>query len=929
MQKVFRLVSLATMMCTIVANGESWLFNGTDRITYGEWELRVAVANMHDRELSTPDYVCPILKGEGDLDLSMPIVDGAGQSWSITRIGSGAFSSAYFRENVLYSLVMPATLRSVGAYALEGNPTLTNLVFACPLVETLPTSALKAPKLNRLVLNAPSLRSLNRYDGNLALAFSDSCVLDVDNFNLDSLTNITITLPKKLSRPAVLRFPSLQTVGNNFMSANQDITGLVIGGATEDGGNLRTLSPSHKSIIVNSPNLEFLVIGAGNELVFTDWSTFDLAGCRLLKRIFFAGARPTFLSGSHFSNEPNGACSICFYVREDEPGWKPVLDGLRALSESEAALFRERFGADEPLPAGTVASSVFGTSNRQFLTLGDHRSFTRDIIVRSTNPNAVAIDMMPPRFVHDAATAGSQIRLGVTSSSTLAVDGKTKFSYVGHTLEKFSGGRWIGGSVTNYSLSAQLSHQDEAGAIRLTWIYGPSYRVNVTDRGFLAEYPETLSVSYPDGNPDDDGFLPEGLRVTASVSGLSSEDSPHGGRFLEWYGEGAEILKGAGASVTFTPNGPMTIYPRVQHTWIYTPKTASVSGYGEISDGNWRLVANPVGGKLKLSGTSGYGWLAGCGYLTGTGFLDLPQSVVDAANRNISYEMDSEISAQVFEGVDGIRGLRFAPCYKRILQNAFLRCTNMQVLEFAPDALTYVADSAFRTCKSLGELSFVQANLKTGIKQTFAGCSSLTNLHVSLPNLLSIKQDFHGLPLSGRVDDWDLSSLTNLVDYGGFGHDYGLNAQKLTGTLRLPSVTSIGTVSLPAGLTGIDFDAAKLEYVSAHWASWDAVLPLCRLYFRSSMPPRNALDNLMNACAAVDGNKKMTIYCSRDQKGWSAAALTDYTEAEAAAAAKLAAALAPEERLLGIYATQGGARKAWLVHQPSPYDKKPSCLVIR
>ena len=101
MQKVFRLVSLATMMCTIVANGESWLFNGTDRITYGEWELRVAVANMHDRELSTPDYVCPILKGEGDLDLSMPIVDGAGQSWSITRIGSGAFSSAYFRENVL------------------------------------------------------------------------------------------------------------------------------------------------------------------------------------------------------------------------------------------------------------------------------------------------------------------------------------------------------------------------------------------------------------------------------------------------------------------------------------------------------------------------------------------------------------------------------------------------------------------------------------------------------------------------------------------------------------------------------------------------------------------------------------------------------------------------------------------------------------
>jgi hypothetical protein len=205
----------------------------------------------------------------------------------------------------------------------------------------------------------------------------------------------------------------------------------------------------------------------------------------------------------------------------------------------------------------------------------------------------------------------------------------------------------------------------------------------------------------------------------------------------------------------------------------------------------------------------------------------------------------------------------------------------------------------------------------------------LSNLTVIAPHVVSIEGAFYNLPLAGTIDAWNLSSVTGLADYAGIGHNRGRLAQTITGTVHLPSVTVIGTASLPAGVTGIDFDRARLVSVAKHWGSWDAVLPLATLWFRGAMPPVKALDNLMTACEAVDGQKKMTIYCSRHQKGWAGAVAKDYTAAEATAAGKLQQTLAPEERLLGIYVTQAGERKAWVVHQPSVYDAHPTGVIVR
>jgi hypothetical protein len=89
------------------------------------------------------------------------------------------------------------------------------------------------------------------------------------------------------------------------------------------------------------------------------------------------------------------------------------------------------------------------------------------------------------------------------------------------------------------------------------------------------------------------------------------------------------------------------------------------------------------------------------------------------------------------------------------------------------------------------------------------------------------------------------------------------------------------------------------------------------------------LDNLLIATPAVDGNKKVTIYCSTGQVGWESLVSDNYTTKERAAAEILKASLIGKERLLGVYETQNGSRKAWLVHRPSPYDKDPLVIMLR
>lgn len=901
---------------------DEWFFNGTDAITSGDWKVSVSVINKSAGELATPDWNNAVETGRGDLDLSAPIRDESGKRWKIVELGSGSFSHSYYPNNdvPIGTLILPKELRTIKNYVFDKG--ITNLVISCPELVSIGTISLNMSDLKGLTLNAPSLPELAYLSGNPVLKVSDTCVLDIDNFCLDSLTNLSVILPRRLSRKGVIRLPSLQAIKIRSFAENQDLTGLVLGGAGDDGSNLRTISSGHISIVKKCSNLEFIVIGSGEGQVFTDWSSFDLTNCNEMKRIFFAGPKPQLKSSGDFLGEPNGANSLCFYIRPDESSWDSVVSKIRALTENEKTIFRERFGDKEPLPLGTVAASVFGTSERQFVSYGDYRSFLNDVIVRTTRKEFAISDLSPRKFI--VPVSDEKAEFSIADIPSVSEDGNVKYNYYGYTLETFDGNGWTGGSTTNFSRSVELSNESDV-ARRLTWHYLPAYKVEFTDRGFLEEYPETFSVEYLDGEPDEEGFLVSGMRVKLSVTGFDTAGN-HPGRFVAWDGKGVQSLSGKDSVVEFSVTSPASIFPRVEHQWVYTPKDKSDSGYHEISDGNWRLAANISGGVLNLSGQTGYGW---CNiYLDGSGYLDLPTNVVDTTGNN--YKLNASIFAETFKGNKNIRGIRLPSTCTSVAVRAFYKSSNVEVLELTPNSLTSIGERAFSELTKLKEVEFVQTNLTGGLRYIFMDCNSLADLKLDIPNVKDITACFYSLPLKCDISDWNITSVTGLWDYVGLGSET-IDEQKAWGTLHLNSVKTLGIASIPRTVSAIDFDKAPLTSVSPYWAQWDnsKQLNLNTLIFRGRAPSRNVLDNLLIATPAVDGNKKVTIYCSTGQVGWEALVSDNYTTKERAAAEILKASLVGKERLLGVYETQNGSRKAWLVHRPSPYDKDPLVIMFR
>ena len=898
---------------------DSWTFNGSNLISNDDWTIRVYVADSAARELKILPWETPVVSGTGDLDLTGPIQDASGADWKIVSMGAGCFSSSHMADESVKvtSLVLPETLRTIENFAFDTNKQLTNLVVSCPLLTSVGDCGLRLGMggciLRGIVLNAPSLPELKRE----CFSVPKDCVLDYDTFCLDSLTNLQCQLPQAMSRKGVLRLPKLQSLSSIAFSSNRDVTGIVLGSAREDGGRLGTIASGHQSIIAEAESLEFLAIGAGESLLLSQWSTFSLSGCARLKRIFMQNA-PATACGSHFSEEPNGSLSLCFYIRPDDASWGKIVAGVKALTDEEKALFRERFGDDEPLPIGTVASSVFATSYRQYLSYGDYRSFMNEVIVRDATQSAAIAEMSPPRFAFSAPAAGESRAVAIVDVKKYSSDGGIRYRR-GAVVETFDGVSWTD-AETNAACSVDLN--GGTGSKRVTWITLPEYRVSFSDRGFLEEYPESFTVVYPDGSPDEDGYLPHGARVTLSVSGFAA-DGDHPGRFAAWEGTGVDPLKDEGAQVTFVPDRPMSVHPRVEHKWTFTGKAASESGYDEVSDGNWRLIANLHGdGLLHFSGKTLYGY--DTSYLSGSGFLSFPEEAVDTSAGK-KYTFSNQLYARIFQNVQTLRGIRLGPEYNILSLEVFKGCSNVTALELTPHALTKVSDGVFRDLTSLREGCVDQTNLTGKVHYLFAGCSSMTNLYLNIPNVEDISSSFHNLPLECDVTDWNLSSVTGLLTYAGLGSE---KTRKVTGSLHLPSVKIIGQLSLPNTIEEIDFDKAVPTSVRNDWAGWNGAA-LRSLRFNGKAPGRDVLDNLMAYANAVDGDKRFAIRCSDKQQGWKELASADYTAKELAAAEALKATLTGKERLLGVYVTQDGARKAWLIHRPSPYDADPLVIFLR
>ncbi len=93
--------------------------------------------------------------------------------------------------------------------------------------------------------------------------------------------------------------------------------------------------------------------------------------------------------------------------------------------------------------------------------------------------------------------------------------------------------------------------------------------------------------------------------------------------------------------------------------------------------------------------------------------------------------------------------------------------------------------------------------------------------------------------------------------------------------------------------------------------------------------PFDGLDTLLKqVCQKAS---KTLIYAS-GALGWEEVvnvAEEDWTDGEKAVADEIERTLTRRQRLLGLYQDTDGARKAWLVHEPSPFDPKGTMIIIR
>ncbi len=106
------------------------------------------------------------------------------------------------------------------------------------------------------------------------------------------------------------------------------------------------------------------------------------------------------------------------------------------------------------------------------------------------------------------------------------------------------------------------------------------------------------------------------------------------------------------------------------------------------------------------------------------------------------------------------------------------------------------------------------------------------------------------------------------------------------------------------------------------------------LNFSGVPPSKEALDALLATIKASDAAKKVVIYGSRyldwDKIKTDILTSEDGTETEEEKAAEiLKETLAEDEDLMGVYVTEDGERKAWIVHRASEFDPKGTLLIIR
>ncbi len=542
------------------------------------WSIRTQVTNKNKRELQVGygQYHDLITQIEGELDLSTPVVDREGNSWTIWRLGQGFLGQPNDGASLATSVIVPKTLTTLSGQVFHNAnfTVLTNLVIDCPNVtDGLGEATFNScTKLKTLTLNLPKAT----YISEASFPNGSMAGMDVSEWDFSSVTKFScwgwLTWGARgfsgKEFTGTIRLPKMQTfLTNNFANAKNLL-------AAEVGTYGNTLKNLGFNTFGGTCGIKSITIGGTNGWIAATNSVTFKNG---LAQVIFLSTPPTIPDGGTFVNETDtAALSVCFYIPKDnQADWNEVTGRIvRSATPEEIAVFCAAHPGAEP-PVSVVDAGTLGSKHQQFLGWS----------VPATTK--LTWQVGDPRFGGSVTVSPDKKFFKPYEEVTLTANPADGTTFT----------RWVGlpAGATNYYEST-ITFKAGDKPLEITMWAGPDWTY-VVEEGLITNKVWKLNAT---------GVSDSNLRI-----GSSTTYSAYTG-----YGEGILDLSGkvydaedSGKEWTITEFGSGLFHSRPKgennNRWVEVmtglviPRTLTTIGTKGAGSGQW-LNCNALGSVLKL-----------------------------------------------------------------------------------------------------------------------------------------------------------------------------------------------------------------------------------------------------------------------------------------------------------------------------------------
>ena len=811
--------------------------------------------------------------GSGDLDLRGAVtVDGAPSAWTITHIGQKAFLGV--NDAPFDVCILPTTLRSMDSETFQSCGAYSGFkdfrIVAPELTDTLPNNTfLINTYLTKVTLRIPKVTRLGGYWNRTGYDnfMAETDVSDWDLASVQMLYHYDGNTTDRQAASYLFRFSKFR-------------------------GTMRlpSLTILNRCAFTSCPNLNALEAGRNGTLEYVGFSA--VTNCPALGSVVLGGAAA---------------------------GWTISSNAFNAVNLTNVTFLTTAPSYEE------TDSVVFGTDATPARQIAFH------IPPRGTR----AWDANWDRFVRAARVPTDDERAAFTAKfGSFAAAGLVGLvaPEVFHTARE----QWL-----VCGRSPVLRHTVKAA---------------VFDPRFDGDAVEVSPA------PDADGRYAAGTHVT-----LTAKPNAEKGNFVRWRGTVSEERENE-AALTLVVDRDLDLTAQFAHDWTFTladPEAGFTSWKrGFVSNQVWKLavtITDAAKNEIKYgTGATGGAWTD-----VGEGMLDLNGRILWADAPEGARELTvGGYHGDAFKGPDETVEIKVEGEEKpQKVYREYIPVARYPRAFVLRENLNASLGHVFRYLGSGSPVTNLvfECPTMTANPYTDGFCGySMKAGRLRIPRITLVPAAYSWSFDGVDVSDWRLDAITNVVGErkGDWGVYKGMFAggRTFTGTLHLPAlatvqtngfraaskmeavelgsntvVTSIGTKAFKgcSSLARIRVRAGADLAVGEDAFEGTTGLKILEFTFEAPKDP-TAVDSMLAGTTeevAASANPPV-IYASR-ALGWSGAKIANIqppTDAERAACPFW---VKQDGTLLGVWRTAAGARKAWVVHVPSPDDPRGTYLFLR